>query len=179
MLFNKFANTTLCQHPRFNNQPCGQPALKGQKFCRFHDSSHRSQPDYSIPMVEDALSLQFAIMQVIRALHDRVIDSKTASITLYALQIAGGNLKRLLADRQSPAEDPEREQSLAELLLKALQIPETPEELAAELSAQEYERNQAPAVYPPIGAPRDYSVPPPPWPPDSAATITKTSVSNK
>jgi len=178
MLFNKFANTVLCQHPRFNNQPCGQPALKDQKFCRFHDSSHRTQPDYSIPMVEDAYSLQFAIMQVIRALHDRVIDSKTASLTLYALQIASGNLKRLTAEQQSRAEDPEEEGSLLKMFLEALQIPETPEELAAEMRA-EFDGLNPPAVYPPIGAPRDYSAPPAPWPPTAAATITKTSASNK
>jgi hypothetical protein len=31
-------------------------------------------------MVEDAISLQFALVQVIRALHDRAIDPKTAAI---------------------------------------------------------------------------------------------------
>jgi hypothetical protein len=179
MLFNKFANTALCQHPRFNNQPCGQPALRGQKFCRFHDSSHRTPSDYSIPMVEDAFSLQFAIMQVIRALHDRVIDSKTASLTLYALQLASGNLKRLVAEQQSPAADPEEEGSLLKMFLEALQIPETPEELAAEMRGEFDDLNPPPAVYPPIGAPRDYSAPPTPWPPTGAATITKTSASNK
>jgi hypothetical protein len=179
MLFNKFANTALCQHPRFNNQPCGQPALRGQKFCRFHETEHRQQPDYSIPMVEDALSLQFAIMQVIRALHDRALDSKTASLTLYALQIASGNLKRFVAEQQPPAADPEQEGSLLKMFLEALRIPETPEELAAEMSARDHDLAESPRAWPPIGAPPDFSGSLAPYPATAAATITKTSASGE
>ena len=155
MLFDKFANTALCQHARLNNAPCGQPALRGRKFCRFHDTDRIKAADYSIPMVEDALSLQLAIMQVIRALHDRAMDSKTAALTLYALQIASGNLKRFTAE-QSPTSIPPQEASLLESLVKILGLPETPEEIMAEMSAQS----------------RDSS-PPTPWPPIGAATITK------
>jgi hypothetical protein len=129
MLTDKFANTALCQHSRFNNQPCGQPALRGRKFCRFHQTAHRKRPDYSLPMVEDAISLQFALMQVIRALHDRAIDPKTAAITLYGLQIASGNLKRFL-EEHSPSTDSARENSLFKLFLDQFQDPRTFEDEA-------------------------------------------------
>jgi hypothetical protein len=163
MLFDKFANTALCQHARLNNQPCGQPALRGRKFCRFHDTDRIKDTDYSIPMVEDALSLQLAIMQVIRALHDRAMDSKTAALTLYALQIASGNLKRFTAEQSSTStSNPAQELSLLESLVKALALPETPEELMAEMSAQS----------------RD-SAPPTPWPPIGAATITNSPASEE
>ena len=122
MLTNTFANTSLCQHPRFNNQPCGQPALRGRRYCRFHLPAHSKRPDYSLPMVEDAISLQYAVMQVIRALHDKAIDPKTAAITLYGLQIAAGNLKRFLQEHE-PCTDPAREKSLLEIIADALQIP--------------------------------------------------------
>ncbi len=98
MLKNTFANTALCQHIRLNGKNCGQPALRGRRFCRFHQPIHSPRPDYSLPMVEDALSLQFALMQVIRALHDHAIGTKTAALTLYALQIASGNLRRFLEE---------------------------------------------------------------------------------
>jgi hypothetical protein len=97
-------------------------------------------------MVEDALSLQFAIMQVIRALHDRAIDSRTAALTLYGLQIASGNLKRFAAEHSSVANDPAREQSLLELLVEQLQIPMTPEELLAELNAEPVSEPPIPAA---------------------------------
>jgi hypothetical protein len=119
---NTFANTALCQHPRFNNQPCGQPALRGRRYCRFHLPAHSKRPDYSLPMVEDAISLQYAVMQVIRALHHQAIDAKTAAITLYGLQIASGNLKRFLEEHQ-PSRDTAREKSLLELLADGFQIP--------------------------------------------------------
>ena len=116
-------------------------------------------------MVEDALSLQFAIMQVIRALHDRAIDPKTASITLYALQIASGNLKRF-TEEQSPTStsNPDEELSLLRSLVEVLQLPETPEEIQAELHATQAE---------------DMSSPPSPSPPIGAATITKSPASEE
>ena len=164
MLTNKFADTALCQHARLNNQPCGQPALRGLKFCRFHATARLKTADYPIPMFEDALSLQFAIMQVIRALHDRSMDSRTASLTLYALQIASGNLKRFTEERSSTSTaDPDEELSLLRSLVEVLQLPETPEELMAELSAQS----------------EDMSSPPSPWPPIGAATITKNPASEE
>jgi hypothetical protein len=101
-------------------------------------------------------------MQVIRALHDRAIDSKTATLTLYALQVASGNLKRFTAE-QSPASNPAQEASFLESLVKILGLPETPEEIMAEMSAQSNPslRNSSP------------------WPPIGAATITKSPASEE
>lgn len=165
MLTNKFANTALCQHARLNNQPCGQPALRGLKFCRFHATARLKTADYPIPMVEDALSLQLAIMQVIRALHERAMDPRTASLTLYALQIASGNLKRFTEERSpTSTSNPDEELSLLRSLVEVLQLPETPEEIQAEWNATRS---------------GDMSSPPSPWPPIGAATITKSPASKE
>ncbi len=123
MLVNTFTNTALCQHVRFNNQPCGQPALRGRRFCRFHQSGHAKRPDYSLPMIEDAMSLQFGVMQVIRALHDRAVGHKTAALTLYGLQIASGNLKRF-CEEWSQAGDSSHDEFLAEIVREMLQLPQ-------------------------------------------------------
>ncbi len=89
-----------CQHITLDEQPCGAPALRGRRFCRFHQ--HIDAPrDYSIPAFEDAAGVQLALMQVVRALQDKAIDTKTASLTLYALQIAATNLKRFQAERDA------------------------------------------------------------------------------
>jgi hypothetical protein len=76
-------------------------------------------------MVEDATSLQFAIMQVLRALADSAMDTKTAALMLYGLQIACMNLKRLNEERPQPTDD--REQSLAEILLRRLDLDSVPD----------------------------------------------------
>ncbi len=108
-----------CQHQKLNGSPCGAPALRGRRLCRFHDASHR-QKDYSLPLVEDAVSLQFALVQVVRALVDKALDPKTAALVLYALQISAMNLKRLRDEFPSAAGA--EEESLAALLLRQLEL---------------------------------------------------------
>jgi len=95
-----------CQHIKVNGVQCGSPALRRNRFCffhkRFHDESirlaadcaRRSPAKFVLPLLEDANSIQIALMQVMRLLVSRQIDHKTASLLLYALQTASGNLQR-------------------------------------------------------------------------------------
>jgi hypothetical protein len=115
-----------CQHQKLNGSSCAAPALRGRKFCRFHDAALANKKDYSLPMVEDATSLQFAIMQVLRGLADHALDTKTAALMLYGLQIACMNLKRLHAERPQQASN--EEQSLAEILLRRLDLQSIPQD---------------------------------------------------
>lgn len=88
-----------CQYIRLNDQPCTQPALRNHIFCRFHDLVDHPLPDSRlIPFVEDAASLQLALMQVISSLQLGKMDRRTAGTILYALQIAASNLKYLAAE---------------------------------------------------------------------------------
>jgi hypothetical protein len=86
-----------CQHIKVNGTQCGSPALRGRRFCYFH-ACHEAKParagSFDFPMLEDANAVQIALMQVIRAIADDRIDSKRASLLLYALQTASFNLKR-------------------------------------------------------------------------------------
>jgi hypothetical protein len=84
------------------------------------------------------MTLQHSLYQVMRLLTDKTVDTKRVALMLYALQIAASNLKRLhqeTAEIATAAGDAE-ETSLVKLFLQELQIPETPEELAAEFAAQ-------------------------------------------
>jgi hypothetical protein len=127
MLSNQFANSRICKHTKVNGERCAAPARRGRRYCIFHEAMHQKRPSYDIPMAEDAMSLQLGVMQIIRALLNKAIDTKTAALTLYGLQIASGNLKRFAAE-QSPADDPAQEQSLVRLLLDQFQIPDTDSE---------------------------------------------------
>jgi hypothetical protein len=75
-------------------------------------------------MVEDAMSLQYALFQVMRLLTDKAVDTKRAALMLYALQIAASNLKRLHEETQEIANfgDMANEKSLMKELLEVLQI---------------------------------------------------------
>ena len=141
-----------CTHELMSGETCGQPALRGQQVCRFHREM-RPRPEFVLPEIEDAASLQLALNRIMRALADGLLAPKQASLLLYGLQIASINLRRLADERKprrktSPEDEPrqqgrksqnqeqhepnpEDETSLLRLLLEKLQLPLTPEEVAA------------------------------------------------
>jgi hypothetical protein len=94
-----------CQHLKINGTQCGSPALRRNRFCFFHkrfqderirlaaDRKRRGLPTFVLPVLEDANSVQMALMQVMRLLVSHDIDHKTASLLLYALQTASSNLR--------------------------------------------------------------------------------------
>lgn len=98
-----------CEHIKINGVQCGSPALRRHRFCffhkRFHDERIRLVADrarhpgtFALPVLEDANSIQIALMEVMRLLLCHQIEHKTASLLLYALQTASGNLHRTRFD---------------------------------------------------------------------------------
>jgi len=95
-----------CQHIKINGTQCGSPALRRNRFCFFHkrfqderiklsaDRARRGTATFVLPVLEDANSIQVALMQVMRLLISQQIDHKTASLLLYALQTASSNLRQ-------------------------------------------------------------------------------------
>jgi hypothetical protein len=96
----------LCQHLKVNGVQCGSPALKNRKLCHFHqrwqqgriqlnaNRSRRSRYSLDLPILEDANSIQVALMQGMRLLLTNQVDHKTAALLFYALQTASTNLRR-------------------------------------------------------------------------------------
>jgi hypothetical protein len=94
-----------CQHIKVNGLQCGSPALHHKRFCYFHqawrqNTSRRprengSPAKFELPPLEDANSIQMALMHVTRLIVAGKIDNKQAGLLLYALQTASINLKRL------------------------------------------------------------------------------------
>ncbi len=94
-----------CQHLKVNGTQCGSPALRRNRFCFFHkrfqderirlatDRKRHANAAFLLPVLEDANSIQVALMQVMRLLVSQQIDHKTASLLLYALQTASTNLR--------------------------------------------------------------------------------------
>jgi len=101
---------------------CGSPALRGRSYYYFHLTyiGRRMRAErvrekaasrgveagitpLEMPPLEDANSVQMALMQVIDAiLHDR-IDNKRAGLVLYALQTGSSNLARTDLEQMSGA----------------------------------------------------------------------------
>ena len=93
-----------CQHLKVNGTQCGSPALRRNRYCFFHkrfqdERIHlhadrvRRAASFVLPVLEDANSIQVALMQVMRLLVSKQIEHKTASLLLYALQTASTNLR--------------------------------------------------------------------------------------
>jgi len=101
-----------CQHIKVNGVQCGSPALRRNRFCFFHkrfqDERIRLSADrrrtrvatFILPVLEDANSVQMAIMQIMRLILNGQIEHKTASLLLYALQTASTNLRNTRFDPQ-------------------------------------------------------------------------------
>lgn len=130
-----------CSHVMVSGRRCGSPALKRGKFCAFHSRTRRQSRKlekdsygarFELPVLEDANSVQCALMQVIEMVVAGRMEHKTAGMVLYALQTASVNLKR-------PEFEPKTEEELgglAKTLLDYLGLPypgrdESPEAKAA------------------------------------------------
>ncbi len=99
------ANILRCTHIKTNGTQCGSPAVRGRRFCFFHKNWHGERiplgalpaanlnPSFTLPVLEDADSIQVALMQVMRLILARQIDPKMAGLLLYALQTASVNLR--------------------------------------------------------------------------------------
>ncbi len=95
-----------CKHIKANGEFCGSPPLRGREYCYFHltvlgrrlrTQKHimKGECHYlQLPTLEDADSIQLAVMQVMDALLRDQIDTKIAGLLLYGLQIASSNLKQ-------------------------------------------------------------------------------------
>lgn len=98
-----------CQHIRMNGRRCGSPALHGESHCYFHNriqfralDTEDSEP--FLPFIEDATSLQFALMRVMRMLVRGGVEYKRCALLLYSLQIASSNRKAFAAEHPEPTE---------------------------------------------------------------------------
>jgi hypothetical protein len=133
-----------CSHLKYNGEQCGCPALHGDTRCRFHvhaDPKHFA----GIPVIEDAAAIQLGILRILRALEFGSLDTRTAALMLYGLQIASSNLKRLEASFAIPAAlaENEREMSLAETLLRRLDD----EQFISDLTAAQREEERLAALH--------------------------------
>jgi hypothetical protein len=103
----------ICEHSFTNGKCCNLPALRGTEYCYWHHSAARrarerenlggpvsadANTGIDVPLLEDSNAIQISLQEVIYALLDRRIDTKRASLILYALQLAHTNSRNLCHD---------------------------------------------------------------------------------
>ncbi|MGB6387470.1 MAG: hypothetical protein WBD25_13290 [Terriglobales bacterium] len=93
-----------CQHIKVNGTQCGSPALREEKYCYFHmrwflknmeisSSIQQERWEATLPLLEDANSVQMGVGEVMRLMMTRQVDHRTAGLMLYGLQTASINMK--------------------------------------------------------------------------------------
>ena len=89
-----------CQYIRVNGRRCGAPARRRRCYCHFHEHvTICTNASYKVRFIEDATTLQFALVEVMRLLDSPRPDYKACGLKLYALQIACTNMKALRAEQ--------------------------------------------------------------------------------
>jgi hypothetical protein len=109
-----FEDVPRCQHVKVNGVQCGSPALRRKPHCYFHErvqyernlaaENKSGQRNFGFPLLEDANSIQVALMKVIQMIGSGIIDHKTAGLMLYALQTASANLRYAKFEPEEPTE---------------------------------------------------------------------------
>ncbi len=143
-----------CRHIKVSGTQCGSPALRKKNFCFYHQQnrplkiecyseSEWATGEIDLPAFEDAHSVQTVIRQVVQMVLQKRIERKTASLLLYALQIASSNLKRMELEKPQPEQvvtDLETE-SKTETPMAAVTEAETAQESSSESPEEEIKRS--------------------------------------
>jgi len=97
----------ICAQRKANGDPCHSPALHGERFCHFHKLMGKPKINIDnspsghayLPVFEDAVSIQSAITDVCEMMLHRRIETKEASILLYAMQVASTNMAHMNGEK--------------------------------------------------------------------------------
>jgi hypothetical protein len=97
----------LCTQRKANGDPCQSPALRGEAFCHYHKVIGKPAINIDngpsghayLPVFEDPVSIQSAISDVCEMMLHRRIETKEASILLYAMQVASANMAHLNGEK--------------------------------------------------------------------------------
>lgn len=103
---DKFSDK-ICAQRKANGDPCQSPALRDERFCHYHKvmgkpaiNIDNGPSDHAyLPVFEDAVSIQSAISDVCEMMLHRRIETKEASILLYAMQVASTNMAHMNGDK--------------------------------------------------------------------------------
>src|SRR5271169_5016303 len=97
----------ICAQRKAKGDPCQSPVLHGERFCHYHklmglpkvNIDNSPSGHTYLPVFEDAVSIQSAISDVCEVMLHRRIETKEASILLYAMQVASTNMAHLNGDK--------------------------------------------------------------------------------
>jgi hypothetical protein len=85
-----------CEYPRSSGQLCRAPKVRGQKYCCMHLAMEAARPTkFSLPVLDDANSIQVALNKTAQGLVDGTLDERVATKLAYVLQVAMSNVGKV------------------------------------------------------------------------------------
>ena len=90
-----------CAHIKPNGRRCGSPRMKEGQLCYAHARMAEitaQKPD--LALLEDAKSVQLAIMKLMQLLLDDQVDAKKAGMMAYLIQTAANNVGRVKREEE-------------------------------------------------------------------------------
>jgi hypothetical protein len=100
-----------CQHVHTGGDPCGCPRVRGKKLCYMHLRIEEAKAmKMDLGALEDADSIQLAIMKLQRAIIDSTLDTKQISQLSYLIQLAAWNVTRTTTAMVIKEEEVEEEE---------------------------------------------------------------------
>jgi hypothetical protein len=105
-----------CTQRKANGDPCQSPALREEIFCHYHKMMGKNAINLEnkpsghayLPVFEDAVSIQSAITDVCEMMLHRRIETKEASILLYAMQVASTNMAHMNGQKTQRKNDEDK-----------------------------------------------------------------------
>ncbi|MGA2966169.1 MAG: hypothetical protein ABSD64_08145 [Terriglobales bacterium] len=130
---DKFSDE-ICTQRKADGDPCQSPALRGERFCHYHKligmpkiNIENSPSGHAyLPVFEDAVSIQSAISNVCEMMLHRRIETKEASILLYAMQVASTNMAHMNGEKVQRQHKYKKKSSAEPSSSVALSSPEAP-----------------------------------------------------
>jgi hypothetical protein len=89
-----------CEHLHADGRQCGSPRMRGKKLCYKHDRMEEARAvKLDLGLMEDAESIQLAIMKLQRAVIDGLIDDKQSGRLAYLIQLAAWNVTHVRTEQ--------------------------------------------------------------------------------
>ncbi|MGA2203908.1 MAG: hypothetical protein ABSG40_18305 [Terriglobales bacterium] len=141
-----------CRRVKVNGTQCGSPALRNKNFCFYHQQDRpltvecysegpHATGEIASPVFEDAHSIQTVIRLVVQMVLQKRLERKTASLLLYALQIASSNLKRMELEKPQPEQVVVNLETESETPMAAITEDETAREISSESSDERSDKS--------------------------------------
>ncbi len=135
----------ICTQRKEDGDPCRSRALRGEKVCHYHKVMGTPKINIDngpsghtyLPLFEDAVSIQSAISDVCEMMLHRRIETKEASILLYAMQVASTNMAHMNGEKgQRKHKGPKKSSAEpnSSVAPSAQEAPATPESAATSSS---------------------------------------------